>query len=384
MAANDVIFATCAPGLEPVLHAEIKALRLSKVEQQVGGVRFEGKLGDIWRCNLELRTAIRVLRRLARFSCRDADTLYETVHDLPWERWLKPGGTVVVDAQTRDSELSHSLFLEQRTKDAIVDRVQALRGDRPAVDLQDADLRVHVHVWNDRATISLDSSGPSLHKRGWRVHQGLAPLSETTAAGMIALSDWNGRAPVVDPFCGSGTILVEAAHRAMNRAPGIERTFAFERWPEHDEAAWEKLRSEARLRVKVPRKLRLVGTDIDPERVQQARENLEAAGAGDLANIECCDAREIELRPGWNASILSNLPYGVRVGGGEDDLGDLVDLFRGFGAHLREQCAGYEVTLLSGDKALTRALALKPFKRFALQNGALPVDLLRIEIAEKS
>ena len=380
MSRLDVLFATCAPGLEPLLHAEAKALRLAKVERQVGGVRFEGRAADVWRANLELRTAIRVLRRLTRFASPDADHLYDGVRELPWERWLSPGGSLVVDAQSNESALDHTLFVQQRTKDAIVDRLKATRGERPAVDREDADLRVHVHLFRDRATVSVDSSGESLHKRGWRVHQGRAPLAETLAAAVVEWSGWDRRAPFLDPFCGSGTLLVEAAHRAMGRAPGLSRRFAFERWPEHDAPAWARMRNEAEQRVRLPRKLRLVGSDLEPERVEEARANLVAAGCAELATLEVRDARTLELRPGWNAWIVTNLPYGVRVGGGEGDEEQLVEAVRAFGARLREAGAGYSLTTLSGNPRLTKALALKPSLRIALRNGALPVELLNFEL----
>ena len=384
MSSHEPLFATCAPGLEPLLHAEVKALRLPRSERQVGGVFFVGGELEIWRANLELRTAIRVLRRLARFACGDADTLYTRVRELPWERWLTPGGSLVVDAQSKDSQLSHTLFIQQRTKDAIVDRLVAVRGERPSVQRDGADMPVHVHLFGDRATVSLDSSGPSLHKRGWRVHQGRAPLAETLAAAVVELSGWNGRAPFVDPFAGSGTLLVEAGHRAMGRAPGLERRFAFESWPEHDAKGWQALRDRARERVRMPRKLRLIGSDNDPERVREARENLAAAGVDAIAELSVCDAREVELRRGWNANLVSNLPYGIRIGGGDAEERALAAVMAGFGAHLREHCEGYGIALLSGNPRLSRALGLKASERIALLNGALPVELLRFEIHPKT
>src|SRR5438105_4948511 len=199
-------FVTCAPGIEPILHGEIRALKLSKVERQVGGVRFEGTSRDAWRANLELRTAVRVLRKLARFEARDESALYAGVASLDWSRFLRPDGRLRVDAHSKESALEHTLFVEQRTKDAIVDALRAQHGTRPSVDLEDPDLGVYVHLFRDRCTVLVDTSGDSLHKRGWRKFQGRAPLAETLAAAVVLASGWDRRAPLLDPFCGSGTI----------------------------------------------------------------------------------------------------------------------------------------------------------------------------------
>src|SRR5262245_2638621 len=187
-AERSVFFVTCARGVEPVLHAEAKALRLAKLERQVGGVRFEGTRADAWRANLLLRTAVRVLERRARFSAPDADALYAAAREVPWERWLAPEGSLAVQAQSSESVLDHTQFLEKRVKDAVVDRFRAATGTRPAVDREDPDLRIHLHLWRDRATLSLDTSGEALHRRGWRVHQGRAPLAENLAAALAALA----------------------------------------------------------------------------------------------------------------------------------------------------------------------------------------------------
>jgi len=227
-------FITCSPGLESILHQEVKELRLSKVEQQVGGVRFLGTMEDAWRANLELRTAIRVLRRLDRFDCPDDKTLYEAAKKIDWAQFLKPEGSFFVDAQCKESSLDHSQFIAQRTKDAVVDSFRDSQGVRPSVAKEDADLRIHVHLWRDRCTLSVDTSGDSLHKRGWRTYQGFAPVAETIAAAIILQSSWNRRAPLIDPFCGSGTLLMEAGLLASNTAPGLTRSFGFERWPHHD------------------------------------------------------------------------------------------------------------------------------------------------------
>ncbi|TDJ71622.1 MAG: RNA methyltransferase [Planctomycetota bacterium] len=373
MRGRHIFFATCAPGIEPVLHAEAKALRLAKLERQVGGVRFEGTMEDAWRANLWLRTAVRVLLRLERFEALDENALYERVKAFDWAGFVGPEGTFVVDAQTRDSELNHSRYIEQRVKDAVADRFRERTGVRPSVDRTDPDLRIHVHIFRNRATLSVDTSGDSLHKRGWRRHQGRAPLAETLAAAIVRFSRWDGRAPLVDPFCGSGTILVEAALIAANSAPGLFRQqFGFERWPGHEPAAFARAKDAARALERVPGKLQIVGSDVDPARIEEARENVAAAGLEGRIELQEADARDFAPRPGWNAWIVTNPPYGERVGA----VARLVPVYQRFGERVRTGCGGYHLALLSGEETLARALGIAPDERVALVNGALECELL--------
>jgi 23S rRNA G2445 N2-methylase RlmL len=366
-------FATCAPGLESVLHAEGRALKLAKCERQIGGMRFEGTQADAWRANLELRTAVRVLWRLSRFDARDADALYRAASEVDWSELIAPEGRLWIDAQTRDSQLNHSQFIAQRTKDAIVDQLRARTGSRPSVDRDAPDLKLHVHVSRDRVTLSVDTSGESLHKRGWRRAQGRAPLAETLAAGVVALSDWDRRSPLLDPFVGSGTILIEAGLAAAGIAPGIFRgAFAFERLPGHDAGAYAAFRAQLEQRGQLPRKLRLIGSDHDPGRLEAARENAQAVGLGEQVELELADAREFAPRPGWNAWIVTNAPYGERVGSAEK----LEPLYRDFGARLRERCEGYTLALLTAEPRLADALGLRGMKRRELVNGGIECGLL--------
>lgn len=370
-------FATCAPGLEPILHEEIKTLRFARVERQVGGVRFEGSLRDAWRANLELRTAVRVLQKVRRFEARDADQLYSGVQEVDWSAFLRPGGSLRVDAHSNESELAHTLFVEQKTKDAVCDQLREKHGDRPSVDLEDADLGIYVHLFRDRCTVLTDTSGDSLHKRGWRRHQGRAPLSETLAAAVVLASGWDRRSPLLDPFCGSGTILIEAALIAGNVAPGIfRRGFGFERWPGHDEAAWKKLVAETKKRAQFPAKLVLRGTDADRVTITEAIENAQSAGLEGRIVFECARAEDFAPKRGWNAWIVSNPPYGERIG----DERALEPLFLRFGSILRDKCAGYHASILSGNPKLTHALGIAPKSKIALKNGAIECELLQFEL----
>jgi len=368
-------FATCAPGLEAVLHEELRSLRMARVERQVGGVYFEGDLFSAWRANLELRTAIRVLLRLRRFRCLDEEALYDGVREVDWGRFIEPDGRLVVDAHSTESELDHTRFIEQRVKDAVVDQFREREGMRPSVDRESADLGLYVHLYRDRCTLLADTSGRSLHLRGWRKEQGRAPLSETLAAAVVKLSGWDERAPLLDPFCGSGTILIEAALMATGVAPGSFREhFGFEGWRGHDARAFALERARLTERRRPAGKRTLIGMDVDPKRVAEARTNAAAAGVGDLVRFEVADAREFAPRPGWNAWVVSNLPYGQRIET------DVRDLYRAFGARLGA-CDGYHAALLClAEPAATQALGLEGAHSTLLINGGLECQLLTARI----
>lgn len=365
-------FATCASGLEPLLHAELRGLRAAKVERQVGGVRFDASAREMWRANLELRTATRVLVRLGRFGARDADELYRGAIELPFEEWWREGTGLWISARVKESELDHTRFVEQRVKDAVCDRLRERTGARPDVDRDQPGLRLDVHIYRDRVTISIDSTGEPLHKRGWRVHQGRAPLAETLAAGCVLHSGWDQRSPLVDPFCGSGTLLIEAGLIALGIAPSsFGREFALERWKTAKPAEFTKLRREVEGARRTTGKLRLVGYDHHPERVAQARENVSAAGLEGVISIEQRSFADLKLKSGWNAWIVSNTPYGQRVGDREEALA----IHRELGRRLREEWAGSHLALLVGSEELARALEL-PIQRITLPNGGLDTELV--------
>lgn len=370
-------FATCAPGLEPVLHQELRDLKLARIERQVGGCRFDGRRSDAARANLWLRTANRVLLRVARFECSSDTQLYEGALEVPWEKWLRPDGTLRVKARARDSTMTHARFVEQRVKDAIVDRFRRDHGTRPNVGDKDVDLGISVHLYRDRAILALDTSGEPLYKRGWRMAQGRAPLPETLAAGVLLLSGWDRRSPVLDPFCGSGTLLVEAAMMAADMAPGSWRTFGMERWRDAEPKIFERLRADAKKRLRSIKKLQLVGSDIDAARVEDAIVNLDSAGIGAMLHMEVQDARLFSPRPGWNGQIVTNAPWGSRVGAGDGER--LFSLYRAFGSQLRQKCSGYRLALLAGNQQQLESLGV-PGEQRELANGNQPCVLLQQDL----
>jgi 23S rRNA G2445 N2-methylase RlmL len=378
-AARETFFVTCAPGVEPLLHAEARALKLSKVERQVGGIQFEGTLHDAMRANLWMRTAVRVLMRVARFEAADQAALYAGASTVDWTRFLSGEGSLMVDAHSNASALDHTLFVSQRVKDAIVDRFRESEGRRPDVDKQDPDLGVHVHLVKDRCTLLVDTSGESLHKRGWRRYQGRAPMAETLAAALVLFSDWDQRSPLVDPFCGGATILIEAAMIAANIAPGARRpSFGFQRWPGYDAAAWTSLTQAAQKAQRPIPKLVLRGRDWDPATIAGANENIASCGLAANITVELGEATEWQPRAGWNAWIITNPPYGERVG---QERG-LDESYRRFGHFVRTRCAGFHLALLTSNPRLAQALALERVQRRALLNGPLQCELLTAVVPE--
>jgi len=319
-----------------------------------------------------------VLLKVARFEARDDAELYRNVQSIDWSAHLAPEGTLRVDAHSKESALEHTLFVEQRTKDAICDQIREKTGVRPSVDLDDAQLGVYVHIFKDRCTVLLDTSGDSLHKRGWRKFQGRAPLAETLAAAVVLASGWDRRSPLVDPFCGSGTLLVEAALIAANIAPGIFRErFGFERWPGHDVRRFNSVRDEVRARGVLPKKLVLQGFDSDRDAIAGAKENALSAGLGASIQFECAPIERFEPKKGWNAWLATNVPYGERIG----DERDLMPTFERFGAIVRERCHGWHIAILSGNENLSRALAIDFARRIPLQNGSIECRLLLADLA---
>lgn len=364
--------ATCAPGLEPWLLAEVRGLGLARAEGQPGGTTFAGTLLDAGRANLWLRTASRVLLLLGSFPAPDEASLYAGVRDLDFSPWLAPDGSLAVVARASRSRLDHGMFIAQRVKDAVADRFRAESGRRPSVDREDPDLRLHAYLHSDVCRLFADTSGEPLFKRGWRRVQGPAPLKETVAAGCLLASGWDRRSPLLDPFCGSGTILVEAATLAAGMAPGRSRdSFCFERWPVHRPEPWLPVREEARAAGALPPKVILEGRDSDPSAVEAARENLRSAGFGERVKVELGGIADFRPRPGWNAWVVTNPPWGERLG----EVPALRGLYARFGAVLRERCGGYTAAVLCSRPELLGRLGLRSDRRIPLRNGPLDCRL---------
>src|SRR5262245_45719676 len=256
-------FATCARGIEPVLAEELRRLGAAGVEPGRGGVGFEGDQALLYRANLWLRTAVRVLRPVLEATVTTPDELYDAVRSLDWSRYLTPDHTLAVDCNVRDSRITHSKYAALRTKDAICDQFVERAGRRPSVNVDEPMVGLNLHIYRDRAVLSLDSSGESLHKRGYRPIQTRAPLNEALAAAIVLLTGWKGEAPLADPLCGSGTLPIEAAWIALRRPPGLtRRRFGFQGWMDFDVRLWTSLRDEARRGVRRKLPAPVFGSDV--------------------------------------------------------------------------------------------------------------------------
>ena len=370
-------FATCGRGIEPALADELRALGSAQVTPGRGGVGFQGDLPTLYLANLWLRTAVRVLRPILEAHVTSPDELYEAVRTVDWSRYLTPDHTLAVDCNIRDSHITHSKYAALRTKDAICDQFVERCGRRPSVDVDQPMVGLNLHIYKDDATLSLDSSGESLHKRGYRPIQVRAPLNEALAAAIIYLTGWQPNTPLVDPLCGSGTLPIEAAWIALNRPPGLTRKrFGFQGWMDFDIQLWTSLRDEARRGVLHALPAPILGSDIRGDAVAFAIDNARAAGIGHLLRIEKRDVREFQPPPGPPGVIVCNPPYGERIG----EERELVTLYRLLGEVFAQRCRGWTAHVFTGNPRLANAIALKPTKQLPLFNGKLPCRLLTFVI----
>ncbi|UCE31626.1 MAG: class I SAM-dependent RNA methyltransferase [Burkholderiales bacterium] len=372
-------YAPCPRGLEQALADELLALGASDVEALSGGLRFAGDRRLGYAANLHSRIASRVAVEVAQAPYRDADDLYRLSHETAWERWHAASDSLRVDLSAHRSPLRSLNFATLRIKDGIVDRCRERFGERPSVDTRAPVRRVLAHVDAARCTLYLDLSGEPLFKRGWRAAHAEAPLKENLAAGLLRLSGWQPGQALLDPFCGSGTIAIEAATVAAGIAPGIGRGFAFERFRDFDRALWAQLADEARAAVRDLCGV-IVGSDRSAAALRTAVANAAAAGvsSGGL-RFERRDALSIEP-PAATGHLLANPPYGERIGVDAGRAGSADVFWREFGAVLKTRFEGWTASLLSADSALPRALRLDASRRTPLWNGALECRLFRFEL----
>lgn len=368
------LVATCSRGLEKVLAEELRSLGLGASEAGRGSVRFTGDLRAVYRANLGLRTAIRVLLPLASGPVRDRDDLYRLAAEIGWERLIGSRQSLAVEAVGRTSGLPHSGFAALVVKDAVVDRIRSRRRKRPDVDRADPDLRVHVHLDARETAISLDSSGEPLSRRGYRLQGAEAPLNETLAAGLLLLAGFDGSRPFLDPMCGSGTLAAEAALIASRTAPGLERGFAAERWPFHDADVLGDETRRARASSRTP-PAPIAASDIAAKTVAAATGNLRRAGMLRFVTMSRADIRDLEP-PGPGAVIVTNPPYGQRLG----ELEGLRPLYRDLGDALKQRAAGCTAWLLVGARELAKEIGLHASHRIVVFNGPIECRFLRFDL----
>lgn len=376
MAARLPLFATATRGTEPFLAKELESFGCKRIRQDRGGVRFMAALDEILRTVLHSRVAMRVLYPLGEFEAVGAEGLYDAAAQVPWEEWLTTKTTFAVEATLKDSEHTHTGFVAQKIKDAIVDRLREKLGGRPDVDNRDPVMRVVAHVAKQQLSLSLDLCGEPLFKRGYRLKTTIAPVKETLAAAMLLAANYTGDEPLADPMCGSGTLVIEGAWIAMRRAPGLRRRFALEDWPQFAKTATPLLDELRREAVSQQRTLpfQLVARDYDEDALAAVKRNVVAAGLSTAVKIEEADALRAPPPAGAPGLLITNPPYGERIGEGGQK--GMKSFFHSLGKSLWGW-EGWRLALLAGNPAFESAFGHRPSKRTDLWNGPIECELLQ-------
>ena len=360
-------------GLEPVLAKELTQLGANDVQIGRRMVSFTGDKEMMYRANFQLHTAIKILKPIYRFKARSADDVYEEIKKLDWTEYLSDDKTFAVDSVVFSEEFRHSKFVSYKVKDAIVDQLRERTGKRPNISVANPDLRLHIHVAEDQCTLCLDSSGESLHRRGYRQESVEAPINEVLAAGIILMTGWQGETDFIDPMCGSGTFLIEAALIARNMAPGLFRKeYAFEKWADFDADLFDRIYNDDSQEREFNH--RIYGYDIDFKAVNTARTNVKAAGLSDCIAVEQQDFKDF-TQPKDKAIIVTNPPYGERI-----STPNLLETYRMIGERLKHQFMGGDAWILSYREECFEQIGLKPSIKIPLYNGSLECELRKYQL----
>lgn len=369
------MLATTLYGLEEILADEIHKLGGNSIRLGIKSVAFTGDKRLLYEANFGLRCAVRIIVPLKRFTARNEGEFYRQIKSVDWSVYFDTDSTLAVDAILKDSWLDNSLYAAQKTKDAVVDRIRADTGSRPSVDLERPDIRINVFIEGTQVTVSLDSSGVPLGKRGYRTQAGGAPLSEILAAGMILQSGWDTSTSFVDPFCGSGTIGIEAALIAANISPGlIGRDYGFTRFPDYNPDLFNEIKSAALEKVDKHRATRILCSDISKTACDIAQSNASRAGITDILEIRRSSFGKLTppIEPGI---LLANPPYGERL-----DQAGLSDLYESIGDTLKEKYSGWKAYILTGNLQAAKKIGLRTSSKTKLYNGPIECRLLEYEL----
>ncbi len=366
-------------GLEETLSQELQRLGAKDVEIHNRAVSFVGDKGFMYKANLCLRTALRVLVPIETITVYNEKSLYEAIQSIDWEKYMDVNDTLAIDTVLNSELFTHSQYVSQKAKDAIVDQFRAKHNVRPDVDLDKPTIRIHLHIFHDVCTVSLDSSGESLHKRGYRDKTNLAPINEVLAAGLVILSGWDKRTNFIDPMCGSGTILIEAALYANNIPPGYFREdFGFMRWHKFmpfDEELWDTIFDAAVNKI-TNHEQKILGGELSPNVAKKAKENIKLAKVDDVVSIRNCDMKDFEVPPGRGVVII-NPPYGERM-----VKDNIEELYKMMGDTFKKKFAGYNCWILSSNMEAFKHVGLRPTRKITLFNGQLECKFQKYEIYE--
>ena len=360
-------------GLEEILAEELTTLGANDIQIGRRMVSFTGDKRMMYKANFCLRTAIRILKPIKNFTAKDADEVYNQIQAIPWEEYLDVNKTFAIDAVVFSEEFRHSKFVSYKVKDAIVDYFRKKTGKRPSVRINNPDVLLNIHIAQTTCTLSLDSSGESLHRRGYRQEQVDAPLNEVLAAGMLLMTGWRGECDLIDPMCGSGTIPIEAALIARNIAPGVFRKgFAFEKWVDFDSEMFDEIYNDDSQEREFTHKI--YGYDNNPKATEIATHNIKAAGVSKDVTLKLQPFQQFE-QPQEKSIIVMNPPYGERI-----STNDLLGLYQMIGERLKHAFVGNEAWVLSYREECFDQIGLKPSKKVPLFNGALECEFRKYEI----
>ncbi len=368
-------FAQVADDIKDIAEQELRTLGARETSPTYRGIYFSASPKVLYTINFYARLISRVLAPLTSFRCHSDRYLYKKAREIEWQDFLDPSQTFAVFATVANSAIRHSQFAALRLKDAVVDSFRAATGVRPSIDTKEPDVWLNLYIHNNEATLSLDTSGGSLHRRGYRKKSIQAPMVETLAAAIIQHAEWDGRRPLYDPLCGSGTLLCEA-YMAAARMPAalFRKRFGFESLPDFDAALWKRVQADGQAALRAPPPGLISGSDIDPEAVRAARANCAALPAGSAITVEQRDA--FQIRRIDNAVIVCNPPYGIRLG----KPADLDDFYARLGDFLKQRCQGSTAFIYCGDRQYLKRIGLKPAWKKPLVNGGLDGRLAKYEL----
>ncbi len=374
--ANDFkMIATTTLGLEEVLTTELLRLGAKNIEQHNRAVSFYGDEGFMYKANLCLRTAIRVLKPITSGKAQNEHELYDLIDSISWDKFLSLNQTLAVTAALNTEYFNHNQYVAQKCKDAIVDQFRSKTGSRPSVDRENPDFGLYIYIFNDEVNIMLDSSGIPLYKRGYRMDTNLAPLNECLAAGLILLSGWDGRLPLYDPMCGSGTILIEAALIAANIPPGYFRqSYCFMNWPDFDQELFDKIYDNVISKINNNKPI-LLGTDISPHVLKKAKENAASANVNEMITFQKADFLETNFGEEKKYTIIMNPPYGERM-----NKDDIKVLYKTIGDTLKHKYKGSSAWIISSSVEGFKSVGLKTSRKISLYNGGLPCKYNKYEM----
>lgn len=366
-------------GFEELLAKELTQLGAQEVKTGVRSVSFVGDKGFMYKANMALRTAIKILKPLKTFHIKNEQDLYDKIYKIPWENYMSENGSLAINATVHSDKFKHSQYIALKTKDAIVDRFRDIKGTRPNVDLRFPDLKINIHIDRQTCTVSFDSSGESLHRRGYKTATNIAPINEVLAAGLVMLSGWDGQSDFMDPMCGSGTILIEAAMIACNIPPNLMRKeFAFERWQDWDVDLFEKI-EESLLSKTRDFHHKMVGYDKSPSAVNKAIENVKNAHLEEFITIKHEDFFKTRKGGDEHLHMLFNPPYGERL----ESL-NVEEFYANIGTTLKHGYPGTNAWLITSNMEGLKHVGLRPSRKIKVFNGKLEARLVKYEMYEGS